>query len=216
MITYQSHSNNKNNADFALSLLKGRIGQSIIETYLVASGYEIYPYGYENNYVNITRFVKKDQSDTTTSKIRSMPDLLVCDRTNNERFLLQIKATNTRDESSYWIKKDNLDNYIKYWAEALLVVYFIRTGKIYCLKIADIKNPTEGLRPNSSESGFLLDLNDFHNFTEYFSHISSSQYADMRRKIASVLTDFSPIVMRFNSKKTNDDSQIRMSLELSP
>lgn len=215
MRTYQEQSTHHKNNNFALSLLKGRIGQSVVETYLVASGYQVYPYGYENSYANITRFVRKDQSDTTTTKIRSMPDLLVCDRDNNERFLLQIKTTNAKDKSSYWIKKDDLDNYINYWAEALLVVYFIRTGKIYCLKIADIKNPTEASLPNSSDKGFFLNLTDFHDFTKYFNLITPYQYFKLNKEIAYILKNFSPITMKLNSRKISD-CQTKMNLGLSP
>ena len=190
MRTYQHESLHFKNNNFALSLLKGRIGQSVVETYLIESGYEVYPYGYENYFANITRFVKKDQSDITTTKIRSAPDLLVYDRKNNERFLLQIKTTGVKDESAYWIKKDDLDNYIKYWAEAILVVYSIRTGKIYCLKIADIKNPIEASLPNSSDKGFRLNLTDFYDVTRYFNLIKPHQYAKLNKDIRDILNDF--------------------------
>jgi len=190
MRTHQDQSLHFKNNNFALSRLKGRIGQSVVETYLLESGYEVYPYGYENYFANITRFVKKDQSDITTTKIRSAPDLLVYDRKNNERFLLQIKTTGVKDESAYWIKKDDLDNYINYWAEAILVVYSIRTGKIYCLKIADIKNPIEASRPNSSEKGFRLNLTDFHDVTRYFNLIKPHQYAKLNKDIRDILNDF--------------------------
>jgi hypothetical protein len=190
MRTYQHESLHFKNNNFALSLLKGRIGQSVVETYLIQSGYEVYPYGYENYFANITRFVKKDQSDITTTKIRSSPDLLVYDRKNNERFLLQIKTTGVKDESAYWIKKDDLDNYIKYWAEAILVVYSIRTGKIYCLKIADIKNQIEASLPNSSDKGFRLNLTDFYDVKRYFNLIKPHQYAKLNKDIRDILNDF--------------------------
>ena len=182
----------KNN-NFALAHLKGKIGQAVIETYLLESGYEIYPYGYENNYANITRFVKKDPLDTTTTKIRSMPDLLVADRDNSERFLLQIKATNTPDESKYWINKDCLDSYVKYWAEALLIVYCIPSGNIYCCRIADIKNLTEGSLPNSSNPGYYLNLADFFDMTKYFRRIHPHPYIELRGEIEDILKAYSRI-----------------------
>jgi hypothetical protein len=217
MITYQNQFYHLKNNRFALSLLKGRIGESVVETYLLASGYEVYPYGYENNYVNITRFVRKDQSDAITTKIRSMPDLLVCDPDNNERFLLQIKTTNTPDESSYWINKDDFESYVKYWSEALLVVYGIRTGKVYCVKIADINNPIEGPLPNTSEQGFFLNLADFHDFTKYFHSITPVLYFKLNKEITNVLNDFNPTSIRIGSKtKKVNDTQTQMDLELSP
>jgi hypothetical protein len=214
MITYQNQPSHFKNNNFALSRLKGRIGQSVIETFLIESGYQVYPYGYENNYANITRFVKKDQSDVTTTKVRSMPDLLVCDRDNNERFLLQIKTTNTPDESSYWINKNDFESYKSYWAEALLAIYAIRTGKIYCLKIDDIKNPKEAPLPGTSENGFFLNLSDFHDFTKYFNLIKPYQYFRLNKEITNILNDFSPIVIRAKSKKINE-AQSKMFLELS-
>ena len=214
MITYQNQTSHFKNNNFALSLLKGRIGESVVETYLLACGYQVYPYGYENNYANITRFVKKDQSDAITTKIRSMPDLLVCDRDNNERFLLQIKTTNTPDEASYWIKKEDFESYVNYWAEALLVIFSIRTGKIYCLKIADIKNPIEALLPNTSEKGFFLNLSDFHNFTKYFTSITPDQYFKLNEEISNILNNFSPIIIKSKNKKISD-AQAKMNLELS-
>jgi len=214
MITYQSQSNHLKNKTFALSLLKGRIGESVVETYLLASGYQVYPYGYENNYANITRFVRKDQSDATTTKIRSMPDLLVCDQANNERFLLQIKTTNTPDESSYLINKNDFESYVNYWPESLLVIYCIRTGKIYCRKIAEIKNTIEALFPNSSDKAFFINLSEFYDFTKYFNSITPEQYFKLNREISNVLNCFSPILIRSKIKKIND-AQTHMNLELS-
>lgn len=183
--------------NFPLAYLKGRIGQAIIETYLLASGYEIYPYGYENNYANITRFVRKDYSDTTTTKIRSMPDLLVCDRDNNERFLLQIKTTSATDESKYWIGKDHLDSYMKYWAEALLTVYCIPTGNIYCCKIADITNLTQGLLPGTNDPGYYLELAAFPGMTKYLRRIKPHPYNKLRKEIEDILKLCSQVSAQF-------------------
>ena len=190
MRTRQKQFTHNGHNRFALARLKAKIGQSVIETLLFESGYNVYPYGYENYYDNITRFVRKDYSDITTTKIRSMPDLLVSDRNKNERFLLQIKTTNSTDESNYWIKKDDLDCYLNYWPEAILVVYYIQTGDIYCLKIAHIKNPNEGFLPNSSDNGYYLNLADFWDITRYFSLIKPHSYIKLRTEIAEILRAF--------------------------
>ena len=183
---------NKNTV-FALSHLKGNIGQAVIETYLLASGYDIYPYGYENNYANITRFVKTDYLDKTTTKIRSMPDLLVCDKDNNERFLLQIKATTTPDESKYWIGKGQFNSYREYWAEALLTVYCIPTGNIHCCKIADITNFTPGSLPHKTDPGYYLNLYEFYNMKKYLKRIDSDLCIKLRKEIEDILKLFSQV-----------------------
>ena len=183
---------NKGN-NFPRAHLIGKIGQVVIETYLLESGYDIYPYGYENNYANITRFVRKDYLDTTTTQIRSMPDLLVCDKDNNERFLLQIKTTSVRDESKYWIGKGQFDSYREYWAEALLTVYCISTGKIYCCKIADITNFTQASRPGTNEPGYFLNLYDFSHINNYLKHIDPSLCIKLHKKIEEILKSFSQV-----------------------
>jgi hypothetical protein len=43
------------NPDFIISLLKGRIGQVVLESVFRNFGYEVYPYGYENHLTNILR-----------------------------------------------------------------------------------------------------------------------------------------------------------------
>lgn len=173
--------------EFALSSLKGKIGQAVVETYLLEAGYVIYPFGYENNYANVARFVKKDYSDTTTTKIRAMPDLLVCDEGNNERNLVQIKTTSAPDESRYWIEKGTFDSYKKYWPEALLVIYCIPTGNIRCSKIADIKTLSEGSLPNQSNPGYFLNLTEFSGMTMCFRRIKSYPYINLSTKIAETL-----------------------------
>jgi len=174
--------------DFALSTLKGNIGRAIVETYLIASKYEIYPFGYEYHFVNVTRYIRKSDSDNTMAKLRNMPDLLVYDRTSNETYLLEIKASSTRDESKCLISKPELDNYIKYWPEAILVVYCIPTGKIYCRRIKEIQ-------PESFEQGILkgtysLKLHDFTDLPTYFTRLKTQEYDSLRKEVIDVLRSY--------------------------
>jgi hypothetical protein len=173
--------------DFALNHLKGEIGQAVIETYLLDVGYDIYPYGYENYYANITQGVLKDYLDTTTTQLRTMPDLLVDDKYNNERFLLQIKATTCKNESNYWIEKNDLDSYKKYWSEALLIVYCIPTGHIYCNKIADIPNSTQGSSPGKNKPCYYLNLIDFHKMKDYLRLFKSDTGIELSKEIDGIL-----------------------------
>ncbi len=178
---------------FALNLLKGSIGQAIVETFLLEFGYEVYPYGYENNYANITRYLRKDCSDTTTTKIRAMPDLIAFDRDRSQCLLLQIKTTSTKDQSKYWIRKDDLDTYIESWPEALLLVYCIRTTNIYCCRIGDFKDKvlTEAYLRKRPTPGYYLDLSEFFPMTKYFGGISPHRYEELRIQIANILRDYS-------------------------
>ena len=189
----QEISTNHKNNNFPLDYLKGSIGQEVVATYLRKSGYEIYPYGYENNYANITRFIRRNYSDATSTKIRSMPDLLVYDRHNKEGFLLQIKATNWKDESRVWIEKDRFDSYKKYWSEALLIIYFVPTANIYCCRINDIKILNEETLPNHSEPGYYLSLTGFSDLPNCFKLIQREQYNELSREIKGIFQEYSRI-----------------------
>ncbi len=196
MVYVQNHQgtlNNHKNNKFAIDYLKGSIGQAVIATYLREFKYEIYPYGYENNYANITRFIKRDYSNATFSKLRSMPDLLVFDRDNEEVFLLQIKVTSQKDESRYWIKKEHLYSYKKYWPEALLIIYYIPTANIYCRRIGDIKNYNEMTLSNSSEAGYYLKTTDFSNLPDIFQLIKLDRYKELREEIKSTLKEYTQV-----------------------
>ena len=174
------------NKGFAISQLKGSIGQAIISAFLCEFGYEIYPFGYENHYVNITRFMKRDYSDAISTKIRSMPDLLVRDKESGELFLLQIKAINREDSSSYLINKDRFDSYKTYWPEALLILYYFLTGHIYCCKINEIE-AEEITLPNGTEPCYSLKLNGFSDLPRYFKLITPDRYKEFRKEISETL-----------------------------
>ncbi len=182
----------KSNA-FSLSFLKGSIGKAVVTTHFCESGYEIYPFGYENYYANVTRFVKRDYTNATSTILRSMPDLLVYDRDNDETYLLEIKATSRKDESKYWISEDNFDSYRKYWAEAFLLIYFIPTANIYCQRIYKITHWNRGGLPKTLEPGYYLDLAYFYELPDCFRLIKRDRYNELRNEISDILKEYSQI-----------------------
>lgn len=125
------------NPSFLINLIKGRIGQVIIEGIFRNFGYEVYPYGYESYLTNIIKNLRKTGFDSTVRQIRSTPDTLVYDRELNEGFLLEIKST-TLSPDNYWIRKDQLEQYQKLWSAAVLVVVHTPTLEIFCKTIEQI------------------------------------------------------------------------------
>lgn len=184
--------------DFAMFHLKGSIGRSIIETFFLASGYEVYPFGYENHYANITRFIRKSESDTTMRKVRAMPDLLIYDRQQNESYLLEIKTSSVQDESKYYISKNDLDTYIKHWPEAILIIYCIYTTNIYCRRIQEIKpnNLQQEYFGRSQTLGYILRLGDFYSLPTYFRRIKSQSYRKLRSNIIDALKAYTQLFIK--------------------
>ena len=95
--------------DFQINLLKGRVAQVVVETIFQVFGYEVYPYGYESYLTNIIKFMRKPNPNISVRKTRATPNLFVYDREMNDGFFLEVKATNTPDESAYWIPKFTLE-----------------------------------------------------------------------------------------------------------
>ena len=124
--------------EFQINLLKGRLAQVVIEAIFQEFGYEVYPYGYESYLTNIIKSMRKGTANIVVSKIRATPDLFVYDRELNEGFSLEIKATNTHDETKFWIRKPTLQSYITHWPEATLIIYCLQSMNIYCRQVKDI------------------------------------------------------------------------------
>jgi hypothetical protein len=175
---------------FAIDALAGSIGKAVIEAYLGYFGYEIYPFGYENHYANVTRFIKRDPLKTTLTKIRAMPDLLVFDRVSGESELVEVKTSSSKNSKEFWIGKDRFDNYNTHWPEAILVVYMLSFGKVHCSRISELKISREGFLPHSTDPGYYLDLSLFSDLLQYFSKMDRSKYDDLSKKIQKTLKKF--------------------------
>lgn len=140
------------NPDFLISLLKGHIGQVIIECVFKNFGYEVYPYGYENHLTSIIKNIRKNWSNKTIKQIRSTPDILIYDRERNDGFLIEIKST-TLNPSNYWIESKQLKKYIELWGSAILTIVHFPTLKVFCkafnqISLDNLPEKSPGFAPN--------------------------------------------------------------------
>lgn len=182
----------EDNIEFNINLLKGNIAQSIISMIFRDCGYEVYPFGYESYLTNIIRRLRKGDN-TIARNIRSSPDILVYDRGNNDCFLVEIKATNAPDESNYEMLRYSLERYKKYWDEATLVIYCIRTANIYCKSFneIDIDSLNRSRFKNTERESCVLDLkNTFLELPKYFRLIDENRYYDLISRIREVIQQF--------------------------
>jgi len=179
--------------EFRLNLLKGRLAQAVIEAIFQEFGYEVYPYGYESYLTNIIKFLRKGNANIPTKKIRATPDLFVYDRELNDGFFLEIKATNTPDESRFWISKYTLQMYLSYWPETVLVIYCIPSVNIYCRQVGDIhleELPVEQSAMTDRENCVLNLKSDFCTLPKHFRLIESIRYEDFCQRIRGILRQF--------------------------
>lgn len=175
-----------NNPDFMINLLKGRIGQVILELIFRNFGYEVYPYGYESYLTNIIKNLRKNQSNITVQQIRYSPDTLIYDRELNEGFLIEVKSTNSNPEN-YWIESKKIINYQKLWGSAILTIIHIPTLRLFCKTINKINldSLTETKKNFSPDSkGYEINLEEqFFDLSEQFRLINKSELADFISRI---------------------------------
>jgi hypothetical protein len=119
------------NPDFIISLLKGRIGQVILESIFANFGYEVYQYGYESHLTNIIKSLRKNWSNQAIRQIRSTPDMLIYDKEHNDGFLIEAKSTTLKPEN-YWIESKQLKNYKELWGSAVLTIIHFPTLRVFC------------------------------------------------------------------------------------
>jgi hypothetical protein len=117
----------------------------------------------------------------------------VYDCRSKEAFLVEVKTTTTKDESRTFISKAKLDDYAKYWAEAILVMHCLRSGNLYCQRIGDINRSQ--LRINTQFDHPLYELNlkkDFGGLPDVFNQLSleADKYLQLYSSIRGVLREF--------------------------
>lgn len=179
--------------EFHINLLKGRLAQVIIEAIFQEFGYEVYPYGYESNLTNIIKFLRKPGANIPVRKLRATPDIFVYDREVNDGFFIEIKATNTPDETSYWISKFTLDTYNAFWSEAILIIYCLSSMNIYCRRINDISRDLLPIEqsPIGRHENYVINLkSDFLTLPDFFRLIESDPYEDFLKRVRRVIEDF--------------------------
>lgn len=179
--------------EFQINLLKGRLAQVVIETIFQEFGYEVYPYGYESYLTNIIKFMRKPNANIPVRKIRATPDIFVYDRELNDGFFIEIKATNTPDETSFWISKFTLDTYNTYWPEAILIIYCLSSMNIYCRQIKDISTDQLSIEksPVGRHKNYVINLQShFLSLPDFFRLIEPARYQDLCQHILNVMKDF--------------------------
>jgi DNA-directed RNA polymerase subunit RPC12/RpoP len=179
--------------DFQINLLKGRLAQVIIETIFQEFGYEVYPYGYESYLTNIIRFMRKGNANIPVRKVRATPDLFIYDRELNDGSFLEVKATNTPDETKFWISKSTLQSYTTYWPEAILTIYCLPSMNIYCRQVKDISLDQLLIEqsPIGSHENYVVNLkSDFLTLPSCFRLIEPIRYQDLCQRIRGVLQHF--------------------------
>ena len=189
---FVDESPHQNQTQFLLDLMKGNIAQVVVKTILQEFNYEVYPYGYENYLSSMSKSISTSNSNISARRIRSTPDLFVYDIKSKESFLVEVKATAAKEETKCFISKSKLDDYAKYWQEAILIMYCLFTGNLYCNQIRNIDLTKLPTNTKFGKPIYELDLKgSFQSIPDVFKSVDVGRYLEFQPTIQEVLKQFS-------------------------
>jgi hypothetical protein len=102
-------------------ILKGRIGECLVEELLKQCGNEVYRFGFEAVLQNLTQIEKHfDGESEVGQRIRSIPDFIVINK-DKKPFLVEVKFRSKLEEfGAYENEKQMLERIRKFWKAKLI------------------------------------------------------------------------------------------------
>jgi DNA-binding NarL/FixJ family response regulator len=173
--------------EFSYKLYKGNIFKELVKTLFEESEYDAMPYGYETQFSSLKRTLST-QSSETALRIRCSPDLLIYDPAEGDVRLVEVKMS--RGET---IRIDKIEDYQKYWKDALIVVVLNFGNVFYAEEIRKL-----GIR------GYYSPRSDFRPIQELFPNIDEEhleEYRIIARKMIKATES------RQDSEELNDTKQ---------
>lgn len=167
------------NYKFASELIFGNFFKNIIAVVLQQSGYEVYPYGFENAFPSLIRQLNNRNPSEAAKRIRKTPDLLVVDRTSGEIFITEVKAR-TKKHTSNRVSISDVKDYKKYWGEAILILMVPEPPHFFAQYISVL----------GKDNKYTYNLHtDFLPFNQIFSLVDDlpEEYMDRIRKTVSTI-----------------------------
>jgi len=98
-------------------ILIGEIFKSLVAVIFEEAGYEVYPYSRESLSGSLKGQVTRVTDAATGERVRSTPDLLVFDRSENRTYLAEIKHRKFLDPEL----PAKVDVYRRHWPDSILV-----------------------------------------------------------------------------------------------
>ncbi len=162
---------------FRRDLIKGHVAKEMVRGLLEDSGYNAYALGYESLLSQIRYDIQKKHPPQTDSikRLRSTPDLLVCDEHTGQTWFTEVKFRRVDNPNEVELKAESLVWYQKYWNDSVLVAV-IPVGQVF---YGQYVNKFEELKYSDKNEVFVFDLEkEFVPITEIFPKIKIETIAD--------------------------------------
>lgn len=159
--------------DFYDNLLFGYFFKDIVIVLLDKSGYEVYPFGYESVFPTLKRQIYGFTSSDVMQKVRSAPDLLVRNPSDQRVEFVEVKA---RSHTGKYRKLDieTMKEYRQFWPESIIALVVSGSNYFYAQRVAELPS-----------TGTKYDIDDFRPIEEIFPLVESLS-EDFKRKMVRI------------------------------
>ena len=117
--------------------------EDIVSLMLQESDYMVLPYGYEQTHPALCQnWGRGMKPSTTLMRLRNSPDLLVYDNNEKTTKIVEVKSHISKS-NNYWIDKETIHNYNKFWNDCILVEIIPKEEVFYAEYIAKLASKSK-------------------------------------------------------------------------
>jgi len=150
-------------------MLKGRVGETLIEQLLSKLDYKVFRFGYETTMQSLVNLGINLQDNETKRRINVMPDFLVIDP-KGEMVLVEVKLITKELKETHYLQRfiDDIQKLKKYFPECLYIVIdgeeenpikACRINEFTCFD--DFKPLANFLSFKEEDCGTIMEIEDF-------------------------------------------------------
>jgi hypothetical protein len=126
---------------FSQSLIVGAAAKEILRSLLEASGYKVYPFGYESSLSSLKMHIWDSQivDSNAVQRIRSMPDFVVASGKGLKLVEVKFRKRSDHDgRAGVLLKNADLNRYRQYWEESVIALISPYDERFYCQDVRDL------------------------------------------------------------------------------
>src|SRR2546426_5755141 len=126
--------------EYSQHLIIGAAAKEVVRGLLEASGYTVYPFGYESSLSSLKMNISSNIPDSdAVQRIRSMPDYVVS--SDKGLKLVEVKfrkISEHRSRPGVYLKNGDLNRYRQYWGESIIALISPYGDRFFCQEVRDL------------------------------------------------------------------------------
>ncbi|MFB6089340.1 MAG: hypothetical protein ABEK36_06180 [Candidatus Aenigmatarchaeota archaeon] len=132
-----------NDKEFLDRKYRGDKGERFVRYILESAGnYKVMKFGIEHHNVEIIKLIKSNYCTETNRMLHLLPDYVVVDPDTSEATFLEVKTKKLKyfseQRTLFWFNKGDIDDYIQYWKDLILIIVINVEPHLICIDTNDI------------------------------------------------------------------------------